>query len=80
MGTRTGYPSRVARAAWTPNEEQKKLMAAIKRAKRKWDDAEVEYKALLAKGGEAEIPVAHLAQELSVERKTIYRHLGRSMT
>jgi transcriptional regulator of acetoin/glycerol metabolism len=80
MGTRTGYSPRVPRAAWTPNEEQKKLMAAIKRAKKKWDDAEMEYKALLAKGGEAELPVAFMSQELGVERKTIYRHLGRSMT
>ncbi len=80
MGTRSSYPPRVPRAAWTPDEEQKKLIAAIKRAKKKWDEAEVEYKALLAKGGDAGIPVAHLSKELDVERKTIYRHLGRSMT
>lgn len=80
MGTPTRYPARVPRAAWTPDDEQKKIIAAIKRAKKKWDDAEVEYKELLAKGGDAGVPVAHLSQELGVERKTIYRHLGRSMT
>lgn len=68
------------RAAWTPDENQQKLLAAVKRAAKKRDEAEAEYRRILAQCGEAEIPVARLSEELQVERKTIYRHLGRSMT
>ncbi|MEV1013847.1 hypothetical protein AB0I89_24140 [Micromonospora sp. NPDC049801] len=34
---------------------------------------------LADKEGDA-VPIAHLAARLGVERKTVYRHLGRSMT
>jgi AcrR family transcriptional regulator len=26
------------------------------------------------------VPIAHMAERLGVERRTVYRHLGRSMT
>jgi len=43
---------------------------------------EADYRAALADLANPEgddVPVAHLADRLGVERKTVYRHLGRSM-
>jgi transcriptional regulator of acetoin/glycerol metabolism len=45
-------------------------------------EIETEYKrklAALAAPDGHDVPVAHLAERLGVERKTVYRHLGRSM-
>ena len=51
---------------------------------RQWLEAEAEYKRrlglLIDAGGEWKVPVAHVAERLGVERKTVYRHTGRSMT
>jgi hypothetical protein len=80
VDTQTRYPRRVPRPPWTPDDDQKKLLAALKRAHAKMGDAEAEYKRLLAECAAADIPVARLADTVEVERKTIYRHLGRSMT
>lgn len=80
MGTTTQYARRMARPPWSPDDSQKKLIAAVKRAARKRADAEAEYKEALAAAAAADVPIARLAEELDVERKTVYRHLGRSMT
>ena len=59
-------------------EERVKRMVGLYRQRL---DIEDEYKRELAKlHGEDEVPVAYLAEQLGVERKTVYRHLGRSMT
>lgn len=79
MGTPTQYPQRM-RAPFTPSDDQRKKLAALKWAHHKAAEAEAEYKALLAECAEADIPIARLAQELGIQRKTVYRHLGRSMT
>lgn len=78
MGTNS-YPQRVARSPWTPNPRQSDLLAMLKRAAEKVGQAEAEYRALLADCKKADIPIARLAEELKVERKTIYRHLGHPM-
>ncbi len=80
MGTPTHYPRQVAKPPFTPDDNQKKLLAALKRAHKKISDADAEYKRILAECAEAKIPVAHLADTVGTERKSIYRHLGRSMT
>lgn len=50
---------------------------------RQRQDIEAQYKAALAAltspEGDA-VPIAYIAEQLGVERKTVYRHLGRSMT
>lgn len=51
----------------------------LKRAAEKVGQAEAEYRDLLADCKAAEIPIARMADELKVERKTIYRHLGHRM-
>jgi transcriptional regulator of acetoin/glycerol metabolism len=70
----------MAKAPFTPDDHQKKLLAAVKRAAKKKEAADAEYKEALAQCAQANIPVLRLSEELGVERKTIYRHLGRSMT
>jgi hypothetical protein len=53
---------------------------------RKWGEAEAAYKAALAElaepppGDPAHVPINYIAERLAVVRKTVYRHLGRSMT
>ncbi len=53
---------------------------------RQWRDLELRYKAALSKiaepppGDPEHVPIAYLAERLDVVRKTVYRHLGRSMT
>ncbi len=79
MGTPTHYPQRMAPASFTPTEQQKKLLAAVKRAKAKIAVAEAEYKRLLAECTAADIPVAALAAAIGTQRKSIYRSLGKPM-
>jgi AcrR family transcriptional regulator len=84
MDTETGYPRRVARAKWTPpNDEVAARIDATVELFQRQQRIEAEYKAALAKLTDAEgdaVPIAHIADRLGVERKTVYRHLGRSMT
>ncbi len=80
MGTPTQYPQRMAKPTFTPDAAQAELLMALRMAYRKKTDAEADYKRLLADCAEADIPIAKLAAELQVQRKTVYRHLGRSMT
>jgi transcriptional regulator of acetoin/glycerol metabolism len=79
MGTPTGYPQRMPRSPWSPNSDQTRLLAALHRAAEKRAAAEAELRAALAACEQADIPIARLAKELGVERKTVYRYLGRPM-
>lgn len=84
MDTQTRYPRRVARQKWTPPtpEVQQHIEEVVALYQEK-QEAERRYKEGLAKltdsTGDA-VPIAHIAERLDVERKTVYRHLGRSMT
>lgn len=84
MDTRTRYPRRVARAKWAPPDPEVagRIDAAVELFQRK-QAIDAEYRAALAKLADVDgdaVPIAHLAERLGVERKTVYRHLGRSMT
>ncbi len=70
----------MAKPSFEPDPVQAELLDALKRAHADMGAAEDKYKKLLAHCAEADIPVARLASDLGVQRKTIYRHLGRSMT
>lgn len=81
MDTETRYPRRVARAKWTPPDDE--IAAEIDAAVELYQQQqriEAAYKAALARLADKDVPIAHLAERLGVERKTVYRHLGRSMT
>jgi hypothetical protein len=71
----------VPKASFTPSDQQKQKIAAAIRAAKRRDEADAEYRRLLNElHHDDKVPVAHLAEVFDVERKTIYRHLGRSMT
>jgi transcriptional regulator of acetoin/glycerol metabolism len=85
VGTPVGYPQRVPKSRYTPpSDEVAALIARTVELARRRDEADAEYKKLLAAlvdtDGEYQVPVAHMADQLGVERKTVYRHTGRSMT
>ncbi|MFI2663375.1 hypothetical protein [Micromonospora carbonacea] len=71
------------RPRWTPPDDEvaARINEVVERYKR-WHQAEAEYKALLAEVADPDkdnAPIAHLADRLGVERKTVYRHLGKPM-
>lgn len=85
MDTQTRYPRRVARQKWTPpTPEVQEHIEAVVRLYQEKQEAELRYKDELAKLTDVEgndaVPIAHIAERLNVERKTVYRHLGRSMS
>jgi transcriptional regulator of acetoin/glycerol metabolism len=75
----------VPKSRYTPtSSEVEALIAKTVDLAKKRDEIEADYKALLTRltdpDGAYKVPVAHMAEQLGVERKTIYRHTGRSMT
>lgn len=85
MDTQTRYPRRVARQKWTPpTPAVQERIDAVVRLYQEQKEAERRYKEALADltdtTREDFVPIAHIAERLEVERKTVYRHLGRSMT
>jgi hypothetical protein len=84
MGTQTRYPRRVARPKYVPPDEE--TAAEIDRVAtlyQAWRDAEAAYKSAvtaLTDPQGRDVPIAHFAAKIGVERKTVYRHTGRSMT
>ena len=84
MGTDSGYSQRVPTKRYSPPDDQ--VAARIENVVslfKQQQEIEDQYRQALAditdKDGDA-VPIAHMAERLGVERKTVYRHLGRSMT
>ena len=85
LGTPDLYPERVAKQRYTPpNEEVAADIAELVNLLRQRDEIDAAYRERLAKLADREngpgVPIAYLAAQLGLERKTVYRHLGRSMT
>lgn len=84
LDTQTRYPRRVPRPRWKPpTDEVAARIDAVVELHRQREEIEAKYRAALAKLADPEgddVPIAHLAERLGIERKTVYRHLGRSMT
>jgi transcriptional regulator of acetoin/glycerol metabolism len=83
MGTLARYPQRVAKQKYTPpnDEVAARIDAAVELYERK-QTIDAEYREALAKLADKQgddVPIQHLAERLGVERKTVYRHLGRTM-
>ena len=73
------------RAKWSPPDASTEAaISGVLDAFAQWSAAEAEYKrqlaALVAADGELRVPIAHIAERLDIERKTVYRHTGRPMT
>lgn len=84
MGTQDGYAQRVAKSRYSPPTPE--VAARVERVValfRRRLEIEQDYKQGLAEltspDGDA-VPIAYMADQLGIERKTVYRHLGRSMT
>jgi transcriptional regulator of acetoin/glycerol metabolism len=83
LGTPTGYPQRVPKQRYTPPTPD--IAARIDKVVelyQRQQEIEAEYRRALAELTSAEgdaVPIAHVAGRLGVERKTVYRHLGRLM-
>jgi hypothetical protein len=87
LGTLDGYPQRVPKQRYSPpNDEVAARIDRVVELYRQWQDSEAQYKKALAElaapplGDPEHVTIAHIAGRLEVERKTVYRHLGRSMT
>lgn len=82
MGTLARYPQRVAKPKYTPPNDEvaaklDRMVELFRRQQEIWE----EYKRALGEVGPNgdDVPIAHIAERLGVERKTVYRHLGRPM-
>jgi hypothetical protein len=87
LGTATGYPRRVPKSRYTPPTPQMTAkISKVVELYRQQLKLEADYKAALADlakpppGDPEHVPIAYIAEQLDVMRKTVYRHLGRSMT
>jgi hypothetical protein len=87
LGTLDRYAQRVPKSRYTPpNAEMAARIDAVVELHRKWGEAEQAYKAALAAlaapqpGDPEHVPINHIAERLGTVRKTVYRHLGRSMS
>lgn len=84
MGTESRYALRVAKQRYSPpSDEVAARIDGVVALFRQAQDIEAAYKRALADLTSADgdaVPIAYIAAQLGVERKTVYRHLGRSMT
>jgi hypothetical protein len=84
METQTRYPRRMSRQKYSPPDAA--TAARIRKAVRLYEQyrkIEAEYRALLSElvdPTKDDVPVAYMAELLGIERKTVYRHTGRSMS
>ncbi|MFC6017193.1 helix-turn-helix domain-containing protein [Plantactinospora solaniradicis] len=67
------------RPTFTPDDAQRATLDAIARLARRREKLDKEMDELIAKAAQQEIPIATIADRAGVERKTVYRHLGRPM-
>lgn len=75
------HAPRAPRQRYSPSEADAELIDEIVRQARRRDEADAKYRNLLTLAiAERGVPVAYMAERLNVERKTVYRHTGRSMT
>jgi AcrR family transcriptional regulator len=83
LGTLGGYSQRVPTKRYSPPPDVAARIDQVVALFKQQQEVEAQYKRALAeltaKEGDA-VPIAHIAERLGVERKTVYRHLGRSMT
>jgi transposase-like protein len=77
-----GYSQRVPKSRYSPpTPEVAEHVTRVVGLFRKRQEIETEYKQALAElTSDDGVPIAYIAEQLGVERKTVYRHLGRSMT
>jgi transcriptional regulator of acetoin/glycerol metabolism len=68
------------RPTFTPDDEQRRTLQALARLARRRAKDDEELTRLIAQADSQGIPVAAIAERADVERKTVYRRLGRPMS
>ena len=81
-GTPAPYADRVPRPRDPETAEDVARAQRVAELYQEWKKAEAAYKEELARTAKPVGPVSvtYLADLIGIERKTVYRHLGRSMT
>lgn len=84
-GTSDPYAERVPRQRYSPpSDDVAQEIAEAVALYRQREEIDGKYKAAIARLTDREngrsVPISYLAEQLGIERKTVYRHLGRSMT
>lgn len=67
------------RPTFTPSDAQRATLTALARLARRRKKLDEEADALIAKADGQGIPISHIADSAQVQRKTVYRHLGKPM-
>lgn len=67
------------RPTFTPSDAQRATLAALTRLARRRKKLTEETDALIAEADNQGIPISHIADSIAMERKTVYRHLGKPM-
>ncbi|MFI2663335.1 helix-turn-helix domain-containing protein [Micromonospora carbonacea] len=67
------------RPTFTPDDTQRATLDALARLARRRKKLDKEADELMVKADEQGIPISWIADTAQVQRKTVYRHLGRKM-
>lgn len=68
------------RPTFTPDDAQRATLDALTRLARRRKKLDKETDELMSKAEEQGIPISWIADTAQVQRKTVYRHLGRPMS
>lgn len=81
MGTEGPYAVRMPPKKWEPDPALDQRIEKLVAMYRKIAEADTAYREELAQLAQpvGPVPIAHLAERLELERKTVYRHLDRPM-
>jgi hypothetical protein len=67
------------RPAFIPDATQRRILTALARLAARRSEDEQKLTELVEQADAAGVPIAAIAQSANVERKTVYRRLGRPM-
>jgi hypothetical protein len=73
------YPDGMPRPVFTPDATQRRILAALARLAARRADDDAKLTELIEQADVAGVPIAVIAENADVERKTVYRRLGRPM-
>jgi hypothetical protein len=71
------------RPKWVPDEVRRRKVDKLVRIAKRRAALDAEYRTLLgelADPNRDDVPVTYLAERLGTTRKTVYRHLGKTLT
>jgi AcrR family transcriptional regulator len=69
----------MARAIFSPDDKQARILGKLRELAQQRKAIEEETDRAIVEADQARIPIAHIAKDAEVTRKTVYRHLGKPM-